>query len=797
MARPSRPRRAMPMRRLIPSRLPRVRTRPGWHRVGALVLLLVIIAATIGGLARVRIDTGMGSFLPAHDPALEAMEEKAEAFGGDPVIVLAESERPHELMLQQRKLARLLALEGRLAALPRVASVYGPATVLNQLAGSAQEMLAQISGRRDALRSTAIQLAKRAGASDREAAAAGAEAVARFDRRYGSLLVQGLPAGLPTLRNPSFVSAVLYGNDGRPRPDWQFVHPTTDTVAILVRPVEGLDQDAAARLTQAVRHEVARANLDLSKVTVTGVPAITSALADKARQELPTLAAIALVAVATVLMVAPWSRSRRSRLRPLAAAVTGAALTIAILGWVQPTLSLGVVAFLPILLGIGSDFPLYLSQAGSPRRPILAGLAAAAGFASLVLTPLPFVRELGLALALGVTITLAVALVLRRFAGVAEAEPDSVPGVIDKRQNGPRWLRIGSLLVGLGVATLGWGALPHLPIQSDPKELVRGLPELQDARYAERVLGSSGEVNVVLRGPNALSPAALRWADEVEDVAVDRYGQHLQAVMTLPRLLRFLGEDPSPSQIRAGVSLLPDYLTSAVVTPDRGTAVMTLGVDLRSVQRQRELLSHFRADLPPPPSGYQAEVVGLPVVAGRGLEAIAHGRYLGNLGGVLAAGLVLAIGLRRRTVALRAVTTVVFATGWVLALVWALGGALNPLNVAIGSLTTATGCEFAVMLSRTASSRERIMWRSVGTAAAAGTVGYLVLALSDLAVLQDFGLLLAASVTCSFLASILIAWAFDWRGGGQEDKPSTPTSQKPHDLNDREPTRILSATSHR
>ncbi|SNR94741.1 hypothetical protein SAMN06265360_14013 [Haloechinothrix alba] len=124
-------------------------------------------------------------------------------------------------------MAQLLGLEGQLARLPDVAATYGPATVLNQTAKGAQNLLVRISGRRDMVRNLAEQRAKQRGSSEAAANAAGDAAMAKFDRRYGSLLVRGMPAGLPTLRNSRFVATVLYDKQGEP-------HTTVALIAELV-----------------------------------------------------------------------------------------------------------------------------------------------------------------------------------------------------------------------------------------------------------------------------------------------------------------------------------------------------------------------------------------------------------------------------------------------------------------------------------------------------------------------------------------------------------------------------------
>lgn len=762
-------------------RLPGRADGPAWpsgRQAVIAAMMMILTALIVGGLAQVRIDTGTDSLLPRNDPAYRAVEEKARSFGGDPVVVLLRGHAPQELLLKQHNLVRLLGLEGQLAQLPDVAEVYGPATVLNQTAKASQNLLAEISGHRDALRHLAEQRARQRGASAAAARAAGEAAVARFDRRYGSLLVRGLPAGLPTLHNPQFVASVLYADQGGPKPQWQFVLPTEDTVAVLVRPRENLDQAAAARLTDAVRSTVKTSGLDVEKVTVTGVPVVTSALTERAQQELPILGGIAVLAVGAVFFLVPWARRRRARLRPLLAALLGTAATAATFGWLGHPVSLGVVTFLPILLGIGSDFPFYLSQPGRRRRVVVAALAAAAGFGSLALSPLPFVRELGLAVGAGILLTAMVALSMRWWFGPVEPPAERRDRTRGKLPRAPIWRRSAVLAVAVGVAGLGWAALPQLDIEARPDQLAQGLPELKAARHAEDVLGSAGEVSIALRGQNVLRPEALAWTRRAEEVVVREHGDQMHPILTTSGLLAFLGDDPTVDQIAAGVRLLPSYLTSAVIRPDHEVALMTFGIELRDLEQQRALFADVRQTLPPPPKGFDVELVGLPVAAVHGLDLVSDGRVLINVVGIVAASLVLVAGLRRRADAARAFLTIVMATGWVLALAWLVTGSLNPLTVAIGSLTTATGCEFAVMM--TGYRNRRWLWRGVGTAALAGSVGYLVLGLSEVAVLREFGLLLAASVALSYLAALTVLWVLPPPDRiATSDDQNTPVRERP------------------
>ncbi|MDQ1678660.1 MAG: uncharacterized protein QOC93_3804 [Actinomycetota bacterium] len=732
-----------------------MRRRLGRRGLATALVLLTVAAFTAGGLARLRVETGVSSFLPSGDPAARELDRLARSFGGDPVLVLLESRAPRAL-LGPEQLPRLLQLEGRLSGLPDVAVVYGPATTLNQIAIQTQGLLAEISGRRDGLRAAAEASARRGGATAAAASAAGERAIRRFELRYGSLLVRSLPVGLPTLRNPRFAESVVFGGQEGPRPRWRYIVPAPDAVAILVRPRQGLDQAGTERLAGAVRAAVAESELGTRRVTVTGAPAVAAALGDQVRTEVPLIGAVALAAVAVCLLAVGWTRPRR-RLLPLLAMLVATGLTLALFGWRGQPLSLGVVAFLPVLLGVGTYYPIYLAQRAHRRLVLVMAGAAAAGFGALALSPLPFVRDLGIALATGVLLAVAVGLVLAPRLGVEPPRPRTGDGTPPRRVR--RGVAVGVLAALVGLAAGGWAQLPRLPLEAHPDRLAAGLSALDDARHAERILGASGEVDVVLRGSDVLTPSALRWMRTAEDTVIVRYGDRLRPGLSAPDLLRFLGDAPTDRQITAAMRLLPSYLTGAVVRDDGREAIVSFGARLGDLATQRDLLDDLRAALPPAPPGYQVEVTGLPVAAARGYDLVSTGRYAGNLAGVAAAGLVLLVGLRRRRDAVYAVAAALIATGVGLCALWLLGIALTPVTVALGSLTAAVGCEFTVLLAEARRRGDAVLARSVRLAAITAAVGYAALTLSELAMIRQFGLLLAGSVCLSLLTAVCVTVA--------------------------------------
>ncbi len=420
-------------------------------------------------------------------------------------------------------------------------------------------------------------------------------------------------------------------------------------------------------------------------------------------------------------------------------------------------MSLGVVAFLPVLLGVGSDFMIYLLTHVSRRLVIAAALATSTSFAALAAMPITAVRQLGWTLAIGIVVTLAVSLLAVRALNVDDdVETDPAVAPVEPRQAAPRNQRIAAAVVASAVAAVGWGLLPKLPLDADFQSLAQNLPAYDDARHVQEVMGSSGEVAVALVGRDVVSRETLSWMRKAEASIVTNHGDEMRPILSLPTLLRFLGGNPTDEQLAASLRLLPSYLTSSVVRNDHRMAVMSYGVDLDDAERLKALRDDILADLPPAPKGLDVELVGLPLVAVSAYESLAGDRYLNAGLGIVAAGLTLLILLRRRRDAGYAVAAATVTTGFVLLGMALLGIGLNPITAAVGSLAAAVACEFTVVL--TDARRKQGAHRTVPLAAAASATGYGVLAVSGVASIREFGLLLAVTVVVAALTAHLAVW---------------------------------------
>jgi predicted RND superfamily exporter protein len=168
-----------------------------------------------------------------------------------------------------------------------------------------------------------------------------------------------------------------------------------------------------------------------------------------------------------------------------------------------------------------------------------------------------------------------------------------------------------------------------------------------------------------------------------------------------------------------------------------------------------------------------AQLVGLPVLAAKSGAQVASPwrRILTLIAGLAAVALVLLIAFRGdRRRALAPLIPIVLATGWSALILFCVRVPLNPMSVTLGALVIAISTEFSVLLSERHRQERlaghdtvqalRLSYRHTGAAVAASGVtaiaGFGVLALSDIRMLRDFGLVTLIDLSVSLLG-VLIA----------------------------------------
>jgi uncharacterized protein len=493
-------------------------------------------------------------------------------------------------------------------------------------------------------------------------------------------------------------------------------------------------------------------------------------------------------------------------------ALVGAPLTMASIAVLPVLLGLGVDYAIQWQARASEDPP-----GGPPMRaartaaPTIAtaALATAVGFLVLLLSPVPMVRDFGALLVVGVALSLAFALSAGTAALAVGRQTTDGPFARSARGAGDllgaAWRPVGRVVapmsrlvarvsratvrgalgrpvtfvvVGLVLAAAGWVADSRAEVVSDLNRLVpQDLRAVRDLHTLEKETGIAGEIDVVVEGKDLTEPAAVKWMRDYQAALRKRFGggvcgrAELCPALSLPDLFRTADSAKSRDSIRALLGAVPPYFSQAVITADRKTANLAFGIKLESLERQQQVIDIMRDQLRPPP-GVKATVAGLPVLAAEANGQLSSPlRRLGTLAaGLLAVGLALLAVYRRWDRAWVPLVPIALATGWSALVLWLIGVPLNPMSATLGALVLAISTEFAVLLvaryreERAAGlqAAEAIArcYRSTGAAVLASGLtaiaGFAVLALSDVKMLQEFGLVTVVDLSVSLLGVLAV-----------------------------------------
>ncbi len=777
-----------------------------WASRHARLLLPVCALLAVGagvGATRIPTDAGIGTLVDSDAASYQATQRVKQAFGEEPVIVLAEGDLPR--LILGHDIFRLLRLEGCLAANPPAGAkpLPGPCTELAELqpveflAGPAtflNEAVVQIDA----------QLRRLARHVPPEQLRAYLLAVAT---RYGITSV-------PSIDNEEFVATVVFDLSrarGTPKSRLAYLFPNGHSAQIVIRLKPGLSESERHHAIELIEAAVAETTprracaeagkpapcfaLDGGHYVVSGVPTVVDGISRDLRDALRVLFAVAVGAMALVLAL--LFRSRLALL-PLALALAAAAIAFGLFGALGGTLTMASIAVLPILIGLAVDYAIQFgarleeatgrglagpaaaraaAAAGGPAIAV-ACLATGAGFLVLLISPTPMIRGFGLLLAIGVGIAFALALSAGLAALALGPRGPRLRVRLPERVLSVAIERPGAVLgVGAVLALAGWALGTQIGTVSDVRDLapqdlpaVRHLNELQDAT------GVSGELDVSVEAPDLTDPATIEWMAGFKQRALAANGfkgenpSCLEAeICPGPALSDFLtrgGAKPTRSGIEATLAALSPYALRQVAPIDPATgkvghaALISFGIRAQSLEAQQALIDRVRGAIGEPgtkqgpPPGVSVRLAGLPVIAAAAASDLSATRYWLTLAGLIAVALVLLVAYRSISRALVPLAPVLLATGWASLVLWATGIPLNPMSAALGALTIAIATEFAVILAgryqeelgRAGGTREalRRAYARTGPAVLASALtaiaGFAVLIASEIQMLRDFGI---------------------------------------------------------
>ena len=354
------------------------------------------------------------------------------------------------------------------------------------------------------------------------------------------------------------------------------------------------------------------------------------------------------------------------------------------------------------------------------------------------------------------------------------------------------------LRVGLALAALGWGLDTQTQVETDITKLVP--QNLSSLRRPERARAHDRRGRRDRPDGQLGATSDEAGHDRMDELATrapcsKRFGysasQRLRQGAPVPGLLAarpVLQQAPAatPANARPSGKLsdaaagqtalldaIPPYFSQDVITPDRRVATLAFGIRLMSLAAAAA--ADRRDAREPAPAGRRqraARRAARARGASRARRSPSPWRRVETLLASLAVvALVLLLAFRGdRGRALVPLVPIALASGWSALILFAVRVPLNPMSVTLGALVIAISTEFSVLLSER-HRQERLAghdtiealrraYRRTGAAVAASGVtaiaGFGVLALSDIRMLRDFGLVTLIDLTVSLLG-VLVA----------------------------------------
>lgn len=771
--------------------------------------LAVVATLALGGAAlalRLEPSAGTETLVSRSSATAEANQRFKDKFGDDAVVVLVEGNLQRTMLGPD--LGRLIRLEGclsgnvpeeglkdlppactEIAELDPAQVVFGPGTFVTTSVNQITEQLAaqQAATQRESDRAAASAraLSKRRGdppATQKRLADSARKLVeSQFTQRVLQLALRYQITGVPKIDDPEFVDTLVFarpenGEVGVPKSRFAYLFPSKNAALVQARLRPDLTDAERSRAIELIETAAADPSMtpqDGARYIVTGVPVVVDELAETVRSGIFWLLGAAVLLMGATLALVFRTR-RRVRLLPLGLAVAAAAMTFGALSLVGGSLTMATIAVLPVLIGLAVDYAIQsqarfdevrargaespavaapaAAAAGGPTIAT-AGLATAAGFLTLLLSPVPMVRQFGLLLVAGIVIALACAFTagfaaLSRYSRPPRRAEDVPPAFARTRGRladawwaaadsgfgraaGRRWraVRLGAieggeralarsvarpqrvLAVGLMIAVVGWAVDTQTEVVSDIRELVPAdLPALQDVQTLEDETGVAGEIDVTVTADDITRPEVISWmsefqADTLEAAGYEEGDRCAQAddppdlcpALSLPTILSSV-DMADQSKVRGLLDAIPPYFSQGVVSADRKTANLAFGIRLGSLEEQKRVVDRIKDRLDPP-EGVEAAVVGLPVLAAEANGALSSPgrRALALLAALLAVFLVLFAFARRRGPegalgrAAVPLIPIALATGWSAGLLFCLGLAPGPFEVDLNPMSVTLG----------------------------------------------------------------------------------------------------------
>ncbi|HEX5940556.1 MAG TPA: hydrophobe/amphiphile efflux-3 (HAE3) family transporter [Dehalococcoidia bacterium] len=768
-------------------------------------LLLTVVMAP--GIFLIEVETGQENLLPEDSEARVQNEAYQAQFGGDTMQLLLEGER--EDILAADNLRVMQELEVELAADDRYLAVYSPATYLQVAADQAQGTLDQFNAEVAAAQQEAReQVAATGGTPEEQEAAAGAAAgpiIQRFLEENAEQAEQFEGITEFSIDNPDFVDAVLLDPvTGELRPQFQDLLPDEGHALVVARIGGNVSLDDVSDVAVDFEETTDRYEFrDVSTLSA-GSPELVNEITTSMTDSLlytGLLAALLMVVVLSLVFRAHW------RLLSLPVMVIGVVWIFGLMGYLGIPLTIVTVAGLPIMIGLGVDFAIQFHNRYQERMAqdvttpealraslltigpgvTLAMIVTAYGFVALFVSDVPVVRDFAIIHAVGVSLAFAAGLLvlnsvvfLRDRAKTpsqrrkhASAEASRIDGALGWVSRAAMEHPYALAAFALGFFLLGVYYDGDIGIETDPERYVSADSEvLEDLNEIREVVGSTGEIGIMVETEDAFDPAFLSWMADFEREQLEAHPRLLKAASSPASTIAQLngGEIPQNRDVsEESFGALPAVIQRTQVSDDGRRANLLFVTANIPLEEVNDIVHQMRGEVDPP-AGAEVSFGSLTVIGAETVTSLADSRRTMTFAALAGILILLSLLYWNPVKAALTMAPIALVIGWSSGVMYLTGIDFNPLTAVLGALVAGIGTEFTVLLRRqydeereagllpAEAMHEAVIKIGRAVTASAFTVmgGFGALCLSDFLLLRDFGIVTVISVFLALVATLVL-----------------------------------------
>jgi hydrophobe/amphiphile efflux-3 (HAE3) family protein len=774
------------------------------------LVLLTCCALTVvlaPGILLIEIETGQENLLPEDSSVRTQNEAYQEQFGGDTMQLLLEGDR--EDILAADNLRLMQELEAELAQDDRYLAVYSPATYLQLAADQAQATLDTFNAELAAAQQAARDQVAAAGGTPEEqeaaAGAAGAEVINRFLEENAEQAEQFAGITDFSIDNPDFVDAVLVDPaSGELRPQFLDLLPD-DTHALVVARIRGnvsLDEvsDVAVQFEETTERYEFREVSSLAAGSPELINEITTSMTDSLLYT-GVLAALLMVVVLSLVFRAHW------RLLSLPVMVAGVIWIFGLMGYLGVPLNIVTVAGLPIMIGLGVDFAIQfhnryqermaqdVSTAQALRDSLLtigpgvalAMIVTAYGFVALFVSDVPVIRDFATIHAVGVSLAFAAGLLILNSTLFlrdrektpaerrkhASSEASLIDGILGWIARAAIEHPVPLVAFALGFFILGVYYDGDIQVETDPERYVSEDSEvLGNLNMIREVVGSTGEIGIMLQTDDAFDPEFLRWMQEFEREQLEAHPRLLKGASSPASTIAQLnaGEIPSDrDQSAESFASLPPVIQRTQLSEDGRRANLLFVTANIPLEEVNQIVHQMRDDIDPP-AGTETSFGSLTVIGAETVTSLTDGRRVMTFAALAGILVLLSLLYWNPVKAALTMAPIALVIGWSSGVMYLAGIDFNPLTAVLGALLAGIGTEFTVLLRRQYDEEKDAglppaeamhgavikIGRAVTASAFTVMGGFGALCLSEFLLLRDFGIVTVIGIFLALAATIVL-----------------------------------------